>query len=1168
MSFRPPLIVRADSRLQYDYSAQSHANWTYGAIDGDIRDQLSLQLYFIQGSTVMALRQLDLSSSNAIPDWIITNTGFPAVPVTLHTLTLPLQVDVVIVVSGADDVWILKRGAQAVGEPPNWQNLSKPKLEKPDNYRVIDAKPFLVDEKLIIAVLISSKQPVGKEYETNIYLYCPDDTKKAWNIDTAIDLSDFVIKKFIPGTVFGSTSNDSKYGFLVSGDDVADDSAGVAILTGGTPVLKTTIVAKGSYDSVCFVEYPFLSVPPVIFALDTSTRRAVRFSYSDGAYTKTDLFGNVALRQIQAVLRINSLNAESYTMEIYAVSEGDQILHITSEPLDQTNYETAELLPHVPIAFKTQTMFLMWSPAGVVSMIIVKKDGTWVQMMQDVDTTTWALQAINEPALDHVQEQRIYYIDVTVEDSNRTPAVGMPFEIGSSQYSNIVVNGYAVAVNPVKEYKGFTNGYGKISIAIPADSLAAPTLTLWMKDMLAKEELDIQPMLKIRERFANISAQDLNDAINQKTGAKIIQANETELESLASTLQELMRVLGPPSPTRSSRSIGGRQDSETVVLSETCCLRSTDQVSIGYITGARTGAGCWIHFSHEDRHDRIEFHDLSSPFEKRGTGEGLISLEPIGGIPWGDFFIGIKENIYAVSDIVFRKVQDGVETTIEFILDGVQHMWTGIAQFVRQVFDIVEAAFRSVRCSFEDLFGWLCYLLDWEDIKATAVIFKGYIGNFQASCTHWLDEVLPLATDAFLASCEAKLSEVFDSAKTKIGDETVGKYDTALQPSPGLDPQKVFDELPSTVTWLQAKFIDAGDGPSDIQFSRSLENLTNTLVNSLRAFDSPELVEAVEGFMKLLGSFISRESIDSKKFSDIIDSVKPAVKGVLKKLGIVIKAILDIGKEALSFVSDLLNAKLWPSGIGSIFKSIFGVDLTLENAICYSIAIPFTVMHKIIAKCSPADTTVSTSRDMKSTKKKKRSLLLWRGILAVINTVPDTLLDLMGLGAALLKLEYQSGLTKLVSLPRRVINGASLVLPIIDYALMDPDTMFKGTPRQVVSASIPVALITVSTLWFAWTRVMKGPRGFFLGQAILTGAGIISFATGCWYLSEDDVNIVLATAQLLRPLSLSVKWARSFVDTTRNPKVALAVGVSMGIVDSVSGVGAGAAWIVASLSEN
>ncbi|KAJ7478427.1 hypothetical protein FB451DRAFT_1241987 [Mycena latifolia] len=1196
-----PPILRADARLQWDYSAQGLAHWTRSAIDGSISDRLAVEVYFIQNNAVMSLRQFTLSSTNAVPDWIVTDIAFPttAIPKTLHTLTLPHRVDVLAVVSEAGDVWFLKWDVLAQ-QPPTWHNLSKPPDLNPNDYSFVDARPCLDgDGQLFIALLTSSKQPMGTppEIETNIYLISPDDKHRTWKVDQSIDLANFVIQEFIPNSVFGNTSNNSKYGFLVSAADIIDndednpanDTAGIAILTGGTSVLKKTVVAEGSYDSVSFIKLPILNTMPYIFALDSQSRRGACFAQANGEYVKIDLFGNVPLRQIQGALRINS-GAKPYTIEIYAVTEGDQILHIASDDFDDTVFhgeQSVALGNSVPIAFNTQSMFLTSSPAGFVAMMNVKKDGTWVKMMQDTDTATWASQAICEPSLENVERQRVYYIEVTLTDSNRTPAVGVGCEIGSTELANIMVNGRAVVVNSVKSYEAFTNAHGKISITIPTDCLAVPTLTLSTNGISARE-LDIHALLGVEKMFRDITMEQLKSAMNQETKHRLLHASDADLTTLATSLNNLMKVLSPSGPTSSSheRVPSHAAPGEILVLSDIARLRPTTEPSLGYIRGGATADRFRIQFS------PLQFEDLAGISSDVGASSSSpfindsYAVDPPAkrlNVRWGDLFTSIKASVYKVVDVVVAKVQDGVSITLNLLSEGIRYVWDGITHFVRQVFNVVDSLFTSLGCAFEDLFGWLCYLLNWEDIKATAAIFTNYISGFKALGTDWVDIVLPQATSSFFNNCEAKLTEAFDSAKTQLGDEKLGKYDTATPPSnpsspdpPSPDPQTAFDSLPSTAMWLQGKFLDADDGPTgSIQFTNPISILEGLYVgfhNAIIWLNTPEMRTAANQFMTLLRSFELRNVMDTATFSALLDAVKPVLKELLKNLNGVVDAISKIAKEAFSTIGDLLKAKLWPSGLGAIFKYIFNVDLTVENAICYSLAIPFTILHKILTGVSPADTDDSLTSTKTlggiAANKKKRSPLVWRAILAVINTVPDITIDLVGLTGALSKLKVKSGMLDLGQIAMKLINCFSLVIGIVDWILMDPAKMIRGTPREKVAISIPAVLHIFTGTWAGFTGFLKGPRGDLVGQIVLFVAGCFSFGTGVWYFFDDNVksmNIPLGIAGLLRPLSPCGKILRLVAE--RQPALVLKLGIAITVIDSVSGLGAAGAWYAASLPE-
>jgi len=80
--------------------------------------------------------------------------------------------------------------------------------------------------------------------------------------------------------------------------------------------------------------------------------------------------------------------------------------------------------------------------------------------------------------------------------------------------------------------------------------------------------------------------------------------------------------------------------------------------------------------------------------------------------------------------------------------------------------------------------------------------------------------------------------------------------------------------------------------------------------------------------MDLLQSFVLRETIDNTKINTLLDTVKSAMNTILKTILSVIDTLADIGKEALKFLDEILDAQLWPSALNSIFKFIFNVDLT------------------------------------------------------------------------------------------------------------------------------------------------------------------------------------------------------------------------------------------------
>jgi hypothetical protein len=308
------------------------------------------------------------------------------------------------------------------------------------------------------------------------------------------------------------------------------------------------------------------------------------------------------------------------------------------------------------------------------------------------------------------------------------------------------VNGYTVAVSSVKRHVAYTNAQGKICITIPTNSLAVPTLELWTKGMDAKKILDIHPMRRFQKKFAEITMQDLKAAKDQTDpdSGPIITATDAQLTKLATELHALMGVLSRPGPPLSSTERipphDASGDGDMLVLSDIARLRSTDEPSLGYITAGRATA------------DRFRIHDVAASSSMLDSYAADPPASEKLNISWGDLILGIKKGIYTVQSFNVDKVQDDIVTVqddndtvqggVDIILslsskvgEGLNYVWNGILSLARQVFEVAESLFTALGCAFEKLFGWLCYLFDWDDIKATAKIFKNYMSGFEDLAT-------------------------------------------------------------------------------------------------------------------------------------------------------------------------------------------------------------------------------------------------------------------------------------------------------------------------------------------------------------------------------------------------------------------------------------------------
>jgi hypothetical protein len=244
--------------------------------------------------------------------------------------------------------------------------------------------------------------------------------------------------------------------------------------------------------------------------------------------------------------------------------------------------------------------------------------------------------------------------------------------------------------------------------------------------------MDIQSTGKIQQRFRGIDVNDLKAAKNQVT-CNMLFSNETDdtLEELATTLNTVMGVTAP-SPSNSDCELS-RKYIHPSTSSDVCATRRRHQLSLGHIRGS-SGGGFEISFHYDNPNKKLSCRVLAAQEANemiQGRLDGGTKLD----IPWGDLFSNIRDGFLKVVKVLATSVVGGVKAVIDLTVNGVPRFWDGIIRYVRQAFDVAGAAFAHVHCQFSDLFGWLAYILDWDDIKNSAGVFKGYLKDFKTSCS-------------------------------------------------------------------------------------------------------------------------------------------------------------------------------------------------------------------------------------------------------------------------------------------------------------------------------------------------------------------------------------------------------------------------------------------------
>ncbi|TDL16732.1 hypothetical protein BD410DRAFT_844156 [Rickenella mellea] len=1194
MSDEVTLLVKTE--LQYDYDV------TTPVIGGGAGIGIALTLdakslltsYYISGNQVLATYQTLDSTGNASPGWTIEDTHFPTTetPLTLRTASVNnSNIDTIAIGSKNNDVWILTTGNRF----PQWV-----KYANQVGGQLVDVQPtYDASGSLRIAVVLFT---TGSAH----IIFLVDPTTGTWTRDKGVQVSTLGVHDFNVSADFGSTVNNSNFGYLIAGDGVTQDQSGAAVpgiitVTAGTRISAERLIATGNFTNVSSVALPYPSALPLIFAVEAQTQLGAYFqAQADGTFTRVNIFGTTKIQTIQSVLRksSNGLGATTTWVEVFALDATGNIIHIESD-LTQDPVLVAPSLYAINrwneaalIAKGMAGLFIASTSDGLAILLAVSQDHSLQQWVQDPATTEWSSQALATPdpsGQSAVAKKTVYYVEISAFDVNKVPKSGLTATIYGVQYANILVNGRPAMIDPIRSVTANTNPMGKISLTYDApDSLAASTVSIWVEGMPLDIRTDVQASGDIQQKLKTITANDLKNATNQETGKPLlVNVDDQTVGEMVTALTGVMAVVDPeerqPSNAGVSNITNFHGSSESLsrrfihpkTASHVAATRSRFSPSLGHIRGPG-GEAVHIKFRREGTHNEtletpIAAKRMTSTEAEKVKDEirklGFLGID----FSFGDLFNGIKNFIYDVVDVVIGGITDAASAFITFIKDGVTYMWEGVVNFVRQAFEVVGAIFEQVKVFFQDLFAWLAFLLDWDDIAHSAETFKTLLTGFQQEGLDWVSNTLPLATDSFFKNCKSGLTAQFDTAKSYMNGVTLGSYDSSAKSANALGdtvlggPQ--LDDLPSTAMWLLNKILNAGGGDDTYSFSStSLTSLESLFASFEEAANTAGLSDdfnaAVTDFTHLFASFGSRSAADGTPIDNILDATKHMIFCALDLLETLVLVFEKAAAEAFKFLTELLNAPVNLPIISPIFKLITGTDLTSINAVCYAFAIPFTLLYKLITGETPfpkSSPRLHNSSQIRANAVQD-DLKVARGVLTLVNAPLDAFQDFAGVA-----FDYRG---RSPGDNIRFLNMAGLLIPFVNTAL-SYGNLQKG-PNYVTSWSISTAAPVLSLIWLCATGLRRGPRGHIVGQIALGLLGGGGLGTAIWHAIDPEdssaATKAIITSQFFAPLSNLAKPLRIVSQNAKDPATFVAVGVAMPVIDLISGIGAGSALIAAGSS--
>src|SRR6476661_6522945 len=509
-----------------------------------------------------------------------------------------------------------------------------------------------------------------------------------------------------------------------------------------------------------------------------------------------------------------------------------------------------------------------------------------IHFWQDEETTSWHEHPVALPNVEELKKLETFTVNVQFKsDAAMLSFHGEKVNISSEANLLVYIGGNKVAIGPQKSYEA-TIEDDYINIVYPTKSISASQIYVEADFLASKVTIDPAHKLKteIKVKFG-----DKNTLKNAKlpNGKPLIDSsvNDSDLEQIVSATNKAYEHIDQ---------LNGDQS-----------LATPNAVQFAAAAPAQ-----------------LETPSITSDI----------------GNTFGDIWHSIKKGFVEVTEFISEKVKDGVK----FIIKIGKEVFEWVSKAVSDVFHFLERIWEKVKVFFKDMFEYLAFLFNWDDIVHTKQVMKQYLSNI----------ILGLADE--LGNIKEKTYHYFEEVKEKIedikkeisfkqlNDRNLNELRAANTKSDKIDPR---------ANWMGAKKSHITNSGAQQQVAEAIPS------NSISALSSAS-EKLFKHFEDLGQQFTDAFSDLSSKFIDVIqgnmkigDFLEYLVLTLLE-LGVavaqeIIDLIFEILEEAIRSVEKILNASIDIPFFSYLYKEISGDDLSVNDLICLLIAIPMTALYKL-----------------------------------------------------------------------------------------------------------------------------------------------------------------------------------------------------------------------------
>jgi len=571
------------------------------------------------------------------------------------------------------------------------------------------------------------------------------------------------------------------------------------------------------------------------------------------------------------------------------------------------------------------------------------------RLSQNTTTLNWNSAQLHKPkgsVTDPVYVS-LYETDITVYNQDAVPEPNVNVKVTVTEPVSVWVTGKQYNLEPGQPTVLVTDSFGKISFSTPALSLHTAQLTF------DADGFD-QP-------YAAYPPQHAQDKLKNVQG--------TTLGTAQARKQSIPKPVYAPLASSSGQKNTGNA---ATAMRDAFQIQTTNKIQPGLPTGASPDGV------------PLTYEQVRALWEAKSNGFEIVSVTTGAPGSWDSFWddiahffedvwYGIASGVLAVESVVVTDIEKGaIEVGVTLASVG-----SAILKFIVKTIDdvahFIVAAFKWIGAAIVDAIDWLKEFFDWNDIINTKDVSRHFINGLLKNLQNNLDPNSPASAQVLVRAQFQKLvdlfsgssatqSDIFTMAQTAFGNQSFNDVVSKIPVNPKVGPSVLHpDGVKKTNAANQVKG-DYGRRKTDT-YSKQGGKLTpslgsgapagsspyDALVNALtKAGENKNVQNGMENLKNNVGSLRQHKDFFNTALNDFLALVKDIVTALLDLAEDLIVALLDAAGAAVATFLDIFDYQLDIPILSWIYSELTGSPLTLLDLMCLILAIPSTLIYKLI----------------------------------------------------------------------------------------------------------------------------------------------------------------------------------------------------------------------------